>query len=282
MRAPLRGPEGPGALHHSGTRLRASSAGDMEPGDDPALTQILLTALLVAGLAFVHLVSGKLRFLNVLPRSRWLSIAGGISVAYVFVHLLPDLARQQRTVRAAVGESLAFLESHVYLVALAGLSVFYGLERVARISRRRSESSGKGDATEPGVFWLHIGSFTLYNVLIGYLLLHREEPGLGNLLLYAFAMAVHFLVNDYGLRRLHRGMYDHAGRWILAAAAVAGWGLGLFYEVSEAALAVLFAFLAGGVIMNVLKEELPEERESRFWAFAAGAAGYTLILLSAS
>jgi hypothetical protein len=32
--------------------------------------------------------------------------------------------------------------------------------------------------------------------------------------------------------------------------------------------------------MNVLKEELPEERESRFWAFALGAALYTMLLLA--
>ena len=43
---------------------------------------------------------------------------------------------------------------------------------------------------------------------------------------------------------------------------------------------MLFAFQAGGVVMNVLKEELPEERESRFWAFALGAALYSAVLLA--
>ncbi len=32
--------------------------------------------------------------------------------------------------------------------------------------------------------------------------------------------------------------------------------------------------------MNVLKEELPEERKSRFWAFALGAVLYAAILLA--
>jgi hypothetical protein len=32
--------------------------------------------------------------------------------------------------------------------------------------------------------------------------------------------------------------------------------------------------------MNVLKEELPEKRESRFWAFALEAAFYTVVLLA--
>jgi hypothetical protein len=57
--------------------------------------------------------------------------------------------------------------------------------------------------------------------------------------------------------------------------------VGLFFEVSEAAIAVPFGFLVGGVIMNVLKEELPEDRESRFWALALGAAAYAVILLVA-
>ncbi len=66
---------------------------------------------------------------------------------------------------------------------------------------------------------------------------------------------------------------------MLAAAIFLGWLLGLLTAISEAALAVLLAFLAGAVILNVLKEELPEERESRFWAFALGAGMYTALLL---
>ena len=50
-------------------------------------------------------------------------------------------------------------------------------------------------------------------------------------------------------------------------------------EIGELPLALLFAFLAGGIVLNVLKEELPAERESRFSAFVLGAAGYAAILL---
>ena len=32
--------------------------------------------------------------------------------------------------------------------------------------------------------------------------------------------------------------------------------------------------------MNVLEEELPKERESRFWAFAVGVALYAALLLA--
>ena len=245
------------------------------------ISLVLFSLLLTTGLAVVHLFSGRLRFLDVFPRSRWLSAAGGVSAAYVFVHILPDLAEEQETIREAAGEGFSFLEYHVYLVALVGLATFYGLDRAAKASRRRRRSMGKEDSTEVGVFWLRTTSFSVYNALIGYLLLHRETPGLRSLFLFAFALGLHFVVNDYGLRKDHKGLYERIGRWILAAAIFVGWTIGLLAEVSEAALAVLFAFLAGGVILNVLKEEIPEERESSFGAFALGAAVYAVILLVA-
>ncbi len=164
-----------------------------------------LPLLFAVGLALVHIFAGKLRFLNDVPRSRWLSIAGGVSVAYVFVHILPDLSEHQESIERAGGLGIAYLEHHVYLVALLGLTVFYGLERVAESSRQRSRKEGKADATSAEVFWLHIASFAVYNALIGYLLLHRAEPGLWNLFFFCFALGLHFVVNDYGLREHHKG-----------------------------------------------------------------------------
>ncbi len=230
------------------------------------------SALFALSLALVHIYAGKLKFLGGVPRSYWLSMASGVSVAYVFVHLLPDLGEKQITINQT--GILGFIEHHVYLLALLGLSIFYGLESLVTKSQKEQNNLAKAK-----IFWLHIGSFALYNALIGYLLLHRETPGLLSLISFFVAMALHFLVNDYGLREDHQQNYHKIGRWILAAAIIIGWVIGAGTEISEAAIAVLFAFLAGGIILNILKEELPEERKSRFWAFTVGVAAYTVILL---
>ena len=92
-------------------------------------------------------------------------------------------------------------------------------------------------------------------------------------------MGLHFAVTDFGLREHHKDAYGRVGRWMIAAAVLLGWAIGFAGDVSEATLAMILAFLAGGVILNVLKEELPEERESRFWAFAFGAGAYATLLL---
>lgn len=239
---------------------------------------VFLAGLSALFLAFVHVIASRFKFLKRSPRSRWLSFSGGVSVAYVFIHILPDLSEAQSEFQATV-DLLSAIEHHVYVVALLGMVAFYGLERAAKVSRNQSMEEGEGDETQPGVFWLHMMSFALYNALIGYLLVHREEPGALGLGLYVIAMAPHFLVNDYSLWEDHKRAYSQIGKWILSAAIICGWVVGTQTEISEAFTAVLFAFLAGGVILNTLKEELPQERESRFWTFALGAIGYSGLLL---
>jgi hypothetical protein len=223
----------------------------------------------LAFLGFLHLIAGRLRFLDVVPRSRWLSAAGGISVAYVVVHLLPELAEGQESVEA--GGAIRFVEDHVYIVALLGLAVFYGVELT---SRQRASSA----RSPSGAFWLSMASFAIYNAIVGYLLAHREDDTTRTLVFFALALGLHFVVNDHALRERHREAYHNLGRWLIVSALGVGWLVGELTEISDAALGLLIAFLAGGVILNVMKEELPEERRSSFTAFAAAAAGYTLIL----
>ncbi|MFB6129757.1 MAG: hypothetical protein ABEJ28_02940 [Salinigranum sp.] len=246
----------------------------------------MLAPPLALGLAAVHLFSGRLRFLDAVPRSRWLSAAGGVSVGYVFVHVLPEIQSAGRAIERS-GTALTFFEYHVYMIALLGFGAFYGLEQFVRnedvdsADGRSRESGGADGATPPssGVFWIHVGSFGAYNALVGYLLLHREQTGVVSLLLFTLAMGLHFLVNDYGLREYHGRTYRKWGRWVLAGAVFVGLGVGYLTEVGELVVSVLFAFLAGGVILNVIKEELPQERRSRFTAFALGATAYTILLL---
>jgi hypothetical protein len=130
--------------------------------------------------------------------------------------------------------------------------VFYALERLARQSKERNAAETGAPRTEQRVFLLHIATFGVMNVLIGYLLLHTQSQNLRSLGFFSLAMLVKLLVNDHGLHELHRDLYDEEGRWFLAVA----------------------------VLLNVLKEELPAANEARYWAFAGGALVYGAVLLA--
>lgn len=250
------------------------------------MTSTFLHALVAACLlAAVHLFSSSIPLDRALPRNRWLSLGGGISVAYVFLHLLPDLAQHQRTIGEAAGSLqqsapalLADMEHHAYFIALLGLATYYGLERMAWRDRRQPPDGEGSEQTGAAAFWVSMSGFTLYNGLIGYLLAEQARRGLGNLYVFSLALGLHLVVNDYALHEHHRHRYRRVGRWILSSAVLAGAAIGLTGAVAQVPVSVLLAFLAGGVVLNVLKEELPAERESSFGAFALGAAAYAALL----
>ena len=238
---------------------------------------ILWTGLAALVLALTHFYVRLLCPALDAPRSPWLSLAGGAATAYVFVHVFPNLCAGQETVRRAGWTLLPALDHHVFLVALAGLLVFYGLERAAIFARGGRQGPPAGP--QSGVFWLHLASFGLYNFLIGYLLDNRVTPGPISLATYTAAMALHMAGNDHGLRRHFTARYHRLGRLVLAGAVVGGWGFGVLFRVHEALLAVLFAFLAGGVVMNTMKDEIPLDGSGNFPAFLLGAASYAALLL---
>ena len=238
-------------------------------------TALVVALGLAAVLAALHVAAPRIRKLPLVPESATASFAGGLAVAYVFLHLLPELAEGNE----AIGEALAdvveptpLLDLGIFLVALVGFTAFYGLERLARRSR-----SGRDEP--PGVFWLHLGSFTVYNVLITYTMALRVRTGLVFALLFTLAMGLHFVLTDRGLEEHYPRRFARFGRPVLAAALLLGWMLSaVAAPTSTLVVSVLTALLGGSILLNVFKEELPSDRRSSFPWFLTGLVLYAGLL----
>jgi hypothetical protein len=230
-------------------------------------------------LGAVHLLASRQRWLAAVPAQRRISFGAGVSIAYVFVEVLPSLRDSQEQLQTVGGFLLEGTRHHVYLLALAGLVAFFGLELLARRSCARNRAAGAGNATSADVFWVHMSAFAVYNGLLGYLLRDAEKHGLLTCLLLFVALALHFSMNDYALYLRHQAAYARIGRWVLALAVVVGYAIGLFFPVGEGVIAALWAVLAGGLILNSLKDELPERGEASFATFLVGLVGYAALLV---
>lgn len=223
-------------------------------------------------LASIYIFGGKLR---ARPRHRWwISIAGGVSVATVFVDLLPEISERQAKFSAtAHGAAAIFPEQTIYISAMMGFVLFYGLQCMVA-------SSVPTDGKPSGFFCsLQISAFAGYSSLIAYLLVHNIWPGVPSLLLYSVAMAFHLLLIDHSLAQGNCGSREGWGRWLLALAIMAGWTAGILTSIPEAWLARITGFISGAVIMNFLVVELPEGRGGSFWTFVLAAAAYTFVLI---
>lgn len=243
-----------------------------------------ITTLWVALAWAAAFVLGRHLQLGASPaRRNWLSIAAGISIAYVFVELLPEMSRMQALFStAAAGRPLPFPDYRVYTAALAGFVLFHWFEsRVAASRPARDEgAAGAGTTAYTPAYRLHIAGFSAYVLLMGYLIDDAAANGLRSLTLFGLSMFLHFLGVDQALRREHGFPYERRGRWILAAAIVAGWVLGILDLISNLLLPTLMGFIGGGVVINSIKEEMPEQATGRAGPFALGALGYALLLLS--
>ncbi len=236
--------------------------------------------LSVCVLAMVHLYVGRLRLPEGTQRSAWLSAAGGAAAAYVFVYVLPKLAAKQHVLVQAIDTGLyGFLEHHAYLVALLGFSLYYGLHRAAVYVGTFPGHARPSDHSRRFALGCQTSGFAAYNILCGYLLVHPQKPGLIPLVMITLALALHFLSTDHGLRHHDVTVYDRVIGPVLAAATFVGWGYGMLTQLSDRTVALWFAFLAGAIVINVVKEELPSEQHSRFWPFLAGMLAYTSLVI---
>ena len=234
---------------------------------------VWLALALAVALALAHLAAPALRRQRLIPAPALASFAGGVSVAYVFLHLLPELAEGNEGVGEAlqdVVEPTPLLDLAIFAVALGGFTALYGLERLARHRGERSGHSAVGP-----LFALHLGTFAVYNALILYTMPLRLRTGVDFALMFAAAMALHFVLTDRGLSEHYPRRFARYGRPVLVAALLAGWvAAAVAAPVHTVTVSLLTALLGGFVLLNVFKEEIPEDRESRFPWFLGGVALY--------
>jgi hypothetical protein len=213
-------------------------------------------------------------------KRRALSVAGGAAVAYVFVHLLPKLARAGKTfVEIMADRPLPLPEYRVYVAALVGFILFYGLEHMAYWSRHSGPREKPREGVRDPILILHIGGFALYAGLISYLMVRSIDERAVPVLLYGLAMGLHFLSTGHSLHREHGRMYGICGRWALALAVLVGWACGVLVELPKPIAITLLGLVSGGVVMNSTIAELPGENDGRFIPFGIGAVAYAGLLL---
>lgn len=218
--------------------------------------------------SFVHLFAAKTRKLSIGLQGKILSTGGGVAIAYVFVDLLPKLAKSELVLQSAFSGIFPYFERHVYVLALAGFLLFFLVDQSRQVF------------FEKGRFWLSLGSYALFNFFVGYAVCDKNNPEVQPLVLFTIAMGLHYFVNDFSISKEHPKSYGNMARWLLVLSLFCGWAAAVLWTLPAAAVALVSAFIGGGVIMNVIRHELPQNNPHSLSAFFAGAIFYALLLLT--
>ena len=245
---------------------------------DPSTLATLSVAMLFGA---IFLFGGRMAYQpGQKGRRRFLSFAAGISVAYIFVHVLPTLnvIRELHT-QSPNDFKILFPEYSVYLWTMVGFLVFYGLETIV-VSSHRSPENHAGDHNSASSWrpWLHFSGFALYIWLLTYMMVWTGKENLA-LCLFAVAMGMHIFTISCNLSSHYQAVYDRRGAYLLALASLAGWACAMTLNIPTQIVLNLVAFVCGGVVVNTAIAELPKEKEGRYWSFLTGATVYTAMLL---
>ena len=216
----------------------------------------------------VHFYAKKMNKLGATQHRWFLSIGGGVAIAYVFVDLLPKLGKSELIVKELFQGVFPYAERHVFVVALIGFLLFFLLDR------------SKSILSKKGTFWFSLVSYALFNFFVGYAVVDENDPEVQPLALFTIAVALHYFTNDYALYKTHGSEYSEKIKWFLIFSLFAGWLLGWWITLPPAAIALVDAFIGGGMIMNVVRHELPSSNLNSLEAFSISAIIYTIILLA--
>lgn len=234
---------------------------------------------IIIGFAIVHIYTNYIKFLSREPKNRLMSLVSGGSIAYVFLHLVPELTHYQEVAeQAKLADWMENLEYVTYLATLIGIAFFYGINQLSEKSQEHNKRKKNMTRPSKSIFALEISAFAMYNMLIGYLLVELSGELIIDYVIYFIVFSFHFIANNRILHLTHEDLYTKAGRWILAVSVFIGWLIYQLAPTSDLVIAFFSAFLTGGVVLNIMNDELPDEKNSSFPSFLLGLIFIAVLL----
>jgi hypothetical protein len=205
-----------------------------------------------------------------------ISFGAGISTAYLFVRMMPELGEARETLGEGGGVGNGMV---AYLFALIGFLLVYGLDHFRRGLSAANAASKTAVQSLPEVSSRVIG-MVLYVLLLTYVLVQENGTSVSGILQYAMAISFHFLAIDHSLRDEMGDDYDRRIRFVFAIMCLLGWLLAQLVSLPNATTALLLAFVSGAVIVNSAVMEFPTDKDGRFAPFALGSVLYGIVLMA--
>lgn len=238
----------------------------------------LVNFLVISGFITIHLGSRFFLFekLNV---EFMMSFAAGVGVSYAMIHLLPQLAYSQGVLVNEFGWDSGIRYTHaIYAIVLLGLVVSYIMykldERNFNIVEKRDVTSA-----EVAYFWSDISFYSVYNIMIGYLVIANTFSEHFYILMYFVAFGLHFLMNDWSLSHHHGEIYHKKGRYVLSLSILVGALLSIFLSLPYYVVVSIEAFITGAMLMNIIKFELPDGNRGSIKAFLVGTICSSILFI---
>jgi len=211
-------------------------------------------------LALIHLASERIQPRHGTMRWRIISFAAGISIAYLFLHLLPETY-----------EAADHIRGWVFVFLLAGFTVFHLIEKYIyqHVERERLVEDLKE---------IHSVSFFVYHFVVGVALTGKFEEGMLEGLLFLVPVAFHAGLSTASLSGIHDDMRERRSvRMLLSLSTLLGVIFAVFFRIPHALELGLVSFVAGVLLYIIVREFLPQKEKGEPVYFVLGLLVFALV-----
>lgn len=214
-------------------------------------------------LAMVHLASESIHLRHGKMRWRIISFAAGISIAYLFLHLLPETY-----------EAANHIKGWVFVFLLAGFTVFHLIEKYVyqHVERERLVRDLKE---------IHSVSFFIYHFVVGVALTGKFEESMLEGLLFLVPVAFHAGLSTASLSGIHDDMMElKFVRVLLSISTLLGVVFAALIRIPPALELSLVSFVAGVLLYIIVREFLPQKEKGEPAYFVLGLLLFAAVNLA--
>lgn len=224
---------------------------------------MLVPLVLGTALAIIHYYSEVIH-LHCSKRTAYsfLSFAAGVSVAYLFLYLLPELTA-----------GVQYLDNLLFFFLLAGFTLFHLIEKYIyqhEIGRKRSNELN----------WAHTIAFFVYYFIVGIVLAGLSVVGIRDALLLFIPIALHSSISSLSLKEVHSAVHEtNLMRILLSLSPLLGVLLAFFVVLSAVFFYSLLGFFGGILLYIVIRDSIPYGKQGNPLYFFIGAFFYAVVIL---
>lgn len=222
----------------------------------------LFALLLSISLGVIHFFSGKFKPETGPKHFRVISFAAGISIAYLFLDLLPHTY-----------DAAEHLKKWVFIFLLLGFAVLHLAEKYVYKHADFEHTPGY-------LMKIHFISFFVYYFLVGIVLKERVHENIIEGAFFLFPIIIHAGLSSASLAQIHGRLRENFWRKIaLSLSPLLGVILAILFTIPLVLNNILISLIAGALLYIMVKEFLPEKKEGQPLFFVLGMILFIFINL---
>ena len=217
----------------------------------------IITILLATFLSYIHIIVVYFSRLSIHKQKIITSIGGGISLSYVFLHLMPELAASASEKSKFVIDNYDIIlnakifEFTIFLASFLGLTCLFIVDTFCENSNKKKSQL----SLKLNLFY----SFAI-NFIYSFSLSEVVKEGLIYSILFTLTLSAHIFASDRVTMRHHEKLFKKRYRWYGFTAIFLGLISSFFFSNHDNLFSdYALAFFSGGILLNAFLEELPKK-----------------------